>query len=87
MTFDLHGDADGRRWNLLLAADRREALARIRRQKPYIVIGSPPCTVFSRLNEGWNYKRMRPEEVHRRKVEGRVLLEFSVQVYRMQLAA
>jgi hypothetical protein len=87
LTFDLHGDADGRRWNFLLAADRREALACIRRQKPYIVIGSPPCTAFSRLNEGWNYKRMRPEEVHRRKVEGRVLLEFSVQVYRMQLAA
>ena len=62
-------------------------MARIRRQRPYIVIGSPPCTVFSRLNEGWSYRRMRPEEGHRRKVEGRVLLEFSVQVYRMQLAA
>ena len=87
VTFDLHGDADGRSWNFLLAADRREALARIRKQRPYLVIGSPPCNAFSRLNEGWNFKRMRPEEVRRRKAEGRVLLGFAAQVYRMQLAA
>ena len=87
LTFDLHGDADGRSWNFLLAADRREALARIREQRPYLVIGSPPCTAFSRLNDGWNYRRMDPAVVLRRKVEGRVLLEFAAQVYRVQLAA
>ena len=87
LTFDLQGDADGRCWNFLVAADRREALARIRAQQPYLVIGSPPCTAFSRLNDGWNYKRMDPEVVRRRKVEGRVLLEFAAQVYREQLAA
>ena len=87
LTFDLHGDADGRSWNFLLAADRREALARIREQRPYLVIGSPPCTAFSRLNDGWNYRRMDPAVVLRRNVEGRVLLEFAAQVYRLQLAA
>ena len=34
LTFDLRGDADGRSWNFLLAADRREAMTRIREQKP-----------------------------------------------------
>ena len=86
MTFDLRGDADGRSWNFLLAADRREALTRVRAQKPYLVIGSPPCTAVCQLNQRFNYKRMRPEEVQRRMVEGRVLLEFAAQVYRLQLA-
>jgi hypothetical protein len=80
------GDADGRSWNFLLAADRREALTRVRAQKPYLVIGSPPCTAFCQLNQRFNYKRMRPEKVQRRMVEGRVLLEFAAQVYRLQLA-
>ena len=35
LTFDLQGDADGRSWDFLKSADRREALARIREQKPY----------------------------------------------------
>ena len=87
LTFDLQGDADGRSWDFLKAADRHEALARIREQKPYLVIGSPPCTAFSKLNDGWNYRRMKPEEVLRRKVAGRVLLGFAVQVYREQLTA
>ncbi len=49
-----------------LGVDRREALARIREQKAYLVIGSPPCTAFSRLKDGWNYRRMDPEVVRRR---------------------
>ena len=52
LTFYLCGDIDGRSWDFLKATDRREAMARIREQKPYLVIGSPPCTAFSRLNEG-----------------------------------
>ena len=87
LTFDLRGDVDGRSWDFLEAADRREALARIREQKPYLVIGSPPCTSFCSLNERWNYKRMDPEEVRRRRAEGNVLLGFAAQVYREQLAA
>ena len=84
LTFDLHGDIDGRSWDFLKAADRREAMTRIREQRPYLVIGSPPCTAFSQLND--RYRRMDPEVVKRRKVEGRVLLEFAAQVDREQLA-
>ncbi len=40
LTFDLQGDADGRSLDFLKAADRREAMARIRAQKPYLVIGN-----------------------------------------------
>ncbi len=81
LTFDLQGDADGRSWDFLKAADRREALTRIREQKPYLVIGSPPCTAFSRLNDGWNFRRMDTEVVRMCKVEGRVILGFAAQVY------
>ena len=86
LTFDLHGDIDGRSWDFLKAADRREAMTRIREQRPYLVIGSPPCTAFSQLSDRWNYRRMHPEVVKRRRVEGRMLLEFAAQVYREQLA-
>lgn len=34
-----------------LAADRARCWAAIEREKPMLVIGSPPCTLFSRLQE------------------------------------
>ena len=34
-----------------LAADRAKCWAAIEREKPTLVIGSPPCTLFSRLQE------------------------------------
>ena len=38
-------------FNLDLAADRRKAWDSIIKDKPKLVIGSPPCTLFSRLQE------------------------------------
>ena len=48
-TFDLRKDRNGRSWNFLLTADRQEARRLIQEEKPYIVIGSPPCTSFLQL--------------------------------------
>jgi len=87
LTFDLRGDAYGRRWDFRKASDRKEALEAIRSQKPFLVIGSPPCTPFSVLNTRWNHRRMDPVKVKRQVAEGRMLLGFAVQVYEMQLAA
>ena len=84
-TFDLRGDSSGRRWDFLKESDRREARRRIREERPYLVIGSPPCTDFCNWTHAF-YKHLHPSEVQRRQCEARVLLNFALEVYAMQLA-
>ena len=85
-TFDLRRDRNGRSWNFLLAADRAEARRLIQEEKPYIVIGSPPCTSFCSFNRRLNYRRMDPERVRRLIHEGNILLRFALEVYEFQFA-
>ena len=56
-------------------------------EKPYVVIGSPPCTDFCTLNQNINHKRMTPDEVRRRMTEARIHLEFCAEVYVEQMRA
>jgi hypothetical protein len=65
---------------------RDRARAQIEREKPYLVVGSPPCTYYSILTQS-NYSRMDPMKVARRKAEAEVLLHFAMQVYEVQLKA
>jgi hypothetical protein len=76
---------DGKSWDFLKAADRAKARKLISQEKPYIVIGSPPCTGFCSFNERLNYKRMSGAEEQRRKTEANVLLDFALEVYEHQL--
>jgi hypothetical protein len=85
MTFDLRMGRDGKRWNFLLATDRARARQLISKEKPFVVIGSPPCTDFSSWNTRLNHKRMSKDEVRRRKVEAETLLEFAIEVYEHQI--
>ena len=85
-TFDLRADADGRSWDFRLESDRRRARARIAREKPFLVIGSPPCTAFSVI-QAMNRGRVDAATRARQLAEARVLLGFAVEVYEMQLRA
>jgi hypothetical protein len=85
MTFDLRMGRDGKRWDFLQAADRARARQLISKEKPFVVIGSPPCTDFSSWNTRLNHKRMSKEEVQRRKVAAETLLEFAIEVYEHQM--
>ena len=85
-TFDLRQGRNGRSWNFLLEADRAEAKRLIQEEKPYIVIGSPPCTSFCSFNRRLNYRRMDPERVRQSIYEGNVLFKFDLEVYELQLA-
>ena len=51
MTFDLRMGEKGNSWNFLLESARRRARQKIEIEKPYIVIGSPPCTYYSTLTK------------------------------------
>ncbi len=48
-TFDLHADINGVKWNFEQPLDRKRAWERIRAEEPYLVVGSPPCTMFSSM--------------------------------------
>jgi len=85
-TFDLREDVDGRSWNFLLESDRRRARRIIQTERPFLVIGSPPCTAFSIMN-AINFARMPADEVRRRMTEARILFDFAMEVYEMQLRA
>jgi hypothetical protein len=85
-TYDLRADKDGRCWDFLRADHRTEVRRQIAEQRPYLVVGSPPCTDFSVLFRGLCAPRMRPEEVRKRRVRAEILLRFSAEIYRSQLA-
>ena len=76
---------NGEAWNFNSKADRLEALEIINRTKPRWIICSPPCTAFSIWNESMNYRKMDPEEVKRRKQEGRMHLHFALSICKLQL--
>ena len=60
-TFDLRRDANGVAWDFRKAADRRRAKEQLRREKPFLVAGSPPCTEFSSVqNLSRRYFTARP---------------------------
>ena len=85
--FDLRsGRADGRSWDFTQKADRMEALHIVRVRKPTWLIGSPPCTSFSIMNEGLNYRKMDPVKVAKLKKIGLKHLRFMISLYQIQLA-
>jgi hypothetical protein len=86
-TFDLHADASGAVWDFTRASDRKRAWDRLRAEEPFLVIGSPPCTMFSRLQLNLNAGKMGKAEWERRLRAAEVLLVFAAAVYALQVRA
>jgi hypothetical protein len=86
-TFDLHADEAGVVWDFTRPADRKRAWERIRAEEPFLVVGSPPCTMFSRLQLNLNSAKIGKVEWERRRREAEVLLIFAVAVYKLQVLA
>ena len=70
-------------WDLHRPEHRAAVLEYLKKAKPKVVIGSPPCTMFSRLQNmnGWTEER---QQQRRRDL---ILLRFAAKVYRMQTEA
>ena len=68
-------------WDFRKAADRDRAWAYIGKHNPKLVIGSPMCTMFSKLQalSGWS------EDKQRKWCEAREHIKFMIAVYRRQL--
>ena len=85
-TFDLCEDEHGVAYDALEASDRQRIRERVRRDKPFLVVGSPPCTDWCYYNVNFNHKKMAPEELKRRLIEREVHLRFAAEIYCLQLA-
>ena len=78
-TFDLRCDANGVDWDIRLKADRQRAREQIRQERPFLLVGSPPCTDFCTA-QALNRGRFGPEELRRRRAEAMTLLGFAVEL-------
>ena len=83
-TYDLLADKCGMRWDFTKAEHRQRARREIAELKPYIVIGSPPCTMFSQL-QNLNKRHWSDAEWSARWTAARVHLQFCAQIYQDQL--
>ena len=77
-------------WDFNVKEHREECWRRIKKECPYLLIGSPPCTYFSMLQElniavhGHKPEWMAKFQEEKRKAIGHI--EFCVELYKYQLA-
>ena len=76
-------------WDFSKQQDRRRAIDLIKTQKPFMIIGSRPCTTFSVLQGLNQYKNGAEwnESFQRRKQEAIRHVEFCAALYRLQSAS
>ena len=77
---------DGLPWDFDDPAKRAKAEQKLDDEQPQVLIGSPMCTAFCTWQK-LNHARMDPEIVRREMVRARVHLDFTMHLYRKQVAA
>ena len=75
----------GERWDLSKPEVRNRVRNLVRTTKPYFIIGSPPCTAFSPLQEISRAKRD-PSAMRRQLREAKSHIRFCIELYKMQIA-
>ena len=85
LSLDLSGmdPDDGQPWDFNDNKKRAKAMDMVLGKRALLVIGSPMCKAFSRL-QNWNYKRMDPEKKERMIREGKRHVEFCMMLYKIQ---
>ena len=73
----------GEKWDLLKPSHQKECLRIISQAKPDLIIGSPPCSWFSRIMQ-INWPRIPRHRRRRMMREARAYLEFSAKIYEDQ---
>ena len=76
-------DSDGRLWDFDEEEMQKRALARVCEERPMLLIGSPMCTAFSRL-QNMNLAKMKRKEVNKVSEHGTKHLEFCMHLYKLQ---
>ena len=81
-------DENGESWDFTRADMRAKARALLLEEKPFLLIGSPPCTAFSSCQAlnvarlGWTAK-----DVKRRRAEGELHTRFCCELCKLQAEA
>ena len=75
---------DNQPWDFTSEEKRNRAKQIIEKEKPFLLIGSPPCRSFNVLFQS-NISRMNIEQVKCIMAEGIVHMNFCVELYRMQM--
>jgi len=75
---------DGMPWDFNVPSKRQKALKMVVNKSAVLVIGSPVCTAFSRL-QNWNFKKMDPVIIKKMIDEGTTHLKFCMELYRIQI--
>ena len=76
--------ATGAPWDLSKPEVQSRVRKLVRDTEPFCVVGSPPCTAFSALQEISRAKRD-PREMRRQLEEGKRHIRFCIEIYKMQL--
>ena len=76
----------GKAWDLSRPDVQSRVRALVRSSQPYCVIGSPPCTPFSPLQEIGRAKRD-PKIMAKELRDGEAHIRFCVEIYKMQIRA
>ena len=85
MAFDLTvNDENGVPWDFAKKERREAARERLRKERPWLLVGSPMCTAFSLL-QNLNYAKMDPKDVKRKIAEALVHVHFCLSLYREQM--
>ena len=74
---------DGNPWNFSIKRHRDEAVQMVLELEPYMLIGSPPCTMFSILQNG-NKHRHTPEAWKQMMAKAEIHLNFCLTLYELQ---
>ena len=83
--FDLRASKpSGEPWDFSKKSDRVLAVDYVKSRKPTWVIGSPPCTAFSRL-QSLNFPKMPPGKAAEMNRQGRQHLHFMISIYKLQM--
>ena len=76
-------DHDGKKWDFSKKEMRERAIAKIEKDRPLLIVGSPMCTDWSTMMF-MNWPRMTPEDKEKRMKASRSHLRFCVKIYKLQ---
>ena len=75
-------------WDFTKAEDRERCRQYVRRARPLVLIGSPPCTMFSRLqNLNWGKSEERDARMHKELKTTKEHIDFCCEMYELQMKA
>ena len=73
-------DENGEPWDLSKESRQKEAMKKVKDDKPFILVASPMCAPLSALQEVFNYPGMETEEVRRRLEDGLKHVKFALEL-------